>query len=55
MKFIKDTKFLILIVAIILSFIAIIFTWNNENNHVNLICDTVLISLSINIGFMSTF
>lgn len=49
MKYIKDTKFLILIATIIICFIAIIFTWNNEGTHVNLICDTILISLSINI------
>lgn len=49
MKYIKDTKFLILIATIIICFIAIIFTWNNESNHVNLICDTILISLAINI------
>ena len=49
MKYIKDTKFLILVVTIIVCSIAIVFTWSNENNHVNLICDTILISLSINI------
>lgn len=49
MKYIKDTKFLILIVTITICSIAIIFTWNNESNHINLICDTILINLSINI------
>lgn len=49
MKFIKDTKFWILFVSIVLISISIIFTWNNENSQVNLICDTILISLSINI------
>lgn len=49
MKFIKDTKFWIFIVSMLTLSIAIILTWNNENSQVNLICDTILISLSINI------
>lgn len=49
MKLIKDTKFLILFIFFVVMIVSIIFTWNNESNHINLIFDTILISLSINI------
>ena len=49
MKSKKDPKILILIIAIIMMFFAIMMTWNNEDNHINLIFDTILIGLSINV------
>lgn len=49
MKSKKYPKILILIIAIFMMFFAIMITWNNEDSHINLIFDTILIGLSINV------